>query len=100
MGERPVGRIAGWALLALAGIALAVVLSVAASSLSTQPIGRSAEPLRAGDKLAPHSGGADGYEGGEAAPANAHPDSPADHAHADGSDSGTRPGADDDDGIR
>ena len=47
------GRIAGWVLLALAGLAVAVALSVAASNLSTQPIGLSAEPLRAGDRLAP-----------------------------------------------
>jgi hypothetical protein len=47
------GRTAGWALLALAGIAVAVALSVAAGSLSTQPIGLSDEPLRAGDRLAP-----------------------------------------------
>jgi hypothetical protein len=47
------GRTAGWALLALVGIAVAVALSVAAGSLSTQPIGLSSEPLRAGDRLAP-----------------------------------------------
>jgi hypothetical protein len=44
---------AGWVLVALAGLAIAVVLSVAASNLSTQPIGLSNEPLRAGDRLAP-----------------------------------------------
>jgi hypothetical protein len=47
------GRIAAWVLLALAGLAVAVALSVAASNLSTQPIGLSGEPLRAGDRLAP-----------------------------------------------
>lgn len=46
-------RVIGWALLALAGLAVAVALSIAASNLSTQPIGLSGEPLRAGDKLAP-----------------------------------------------
>jgi hypothetical protein len=51
----PRGRrhIAGWTLLALVGIAVAVALSVTASSLSTQPIGLSGEQLRAGDRLAP-----------------------------------------------
>jgi hypothetical protein len=53
MSEHPFGRAAGWVLLALAGLALAVVLSVTASNLSTQPIGLSGEPLRAGEKLAP-----------------------------------------------
>jgi hypothetical protein len=53
MSDHPFGRAAGWVLLALAGLALAVVLSVTASNLSTQPIGLSGEPLRAGDKLAP-----------------------------------------------
>jgi hypothetical protein len=56
MSEHPRGRLAGWILLALAGLALAVVLSVTASNLSTQPIGLSGEPLRAGDRLAPPQG--------------------------------------------
>lgn len=47
------GRVVGWVLLALAGLAVAVALSVAASNLSTQPIGLSGEQLRAGDRLAP-----------------------------------------------
>jgi hypothetical protein len=55
MSDHPRGRLAGWILLALAGLALAVALSVTASNLSTQPIGLSAEPLRAGDRLAPSS---------------------------------------------
>jgi hypothetical protein len=55
MSDHPRGRLAGWILLALAGLALAVVLSVTASNLSTQPIGLSGEPLRAGDRLAPAS---------------------------------------------
>jgi hypothetical protein len=46
-------RTAGWILLALVGIAVAVALSVAASSLSTQPLGLSGEQLRAGERLAP-----------------------------------------------
>lgn len=53
MAEHPRAGAAGWVLLALAGIAIAVALSVAASNLSTQPIGLSGEPLRAGDRLAP-----------------------------------------------
>lgn len=55
MSDHPGRRLAGWILLALAGLALAVVLSVTASNLSTQPIGLSGEPLRAGDRLAPLS---------------------------------------------
>lgn len=55
MSDHPRGRVAGWILLALAGLAIAVALSVTASNLSTQPIGLSGEPLRAGDKLAPAS---------------------------------------------
>ena len=55
MNDHPRGRIAGWILLALAGLAIAVALSVTASNLSTQPIGLSGEPLRAGDRLAPAS---------------------------------------------
>jgi hypothetical protein len=43
----------GWILLALAGLAVAVALSVTASNLSTQPIGLSGQPLRAGARLAP-----------------------------------------------
>jgi hypothetical protein len=53
MSEQPRARVVGWILLALAGLALAVALSLAASNLSTQPIGLSGEPLRAGDRLAP-----------------------------------------------
>src|SRR3954453_4627848 len=53
MSDHPRGRLAGWVLLALAGLAVAVALSVTASNLSTQPIGLSGEPLRAGDRLAP-----------------------------------------------
>jgi hypothetical protein len=47
------GHTAGWILMALVGIVVAVALSVTASSLSTQPIGLSGEQLRAGDRLAP-----------------------------------------------
>jgi hypothetical protein len=55
MTDHPRSRVAGWILVALAGLGIAVALSVAASSLSTQPIGLSNEPLRAGDRLAPPS---------------------------------------------
>jgi hypothetical protein len=53
MSDHPRGRFAGWILIAVAGLAIAVALSVAASNLSTQPIGLSGEPLRAGVRLAP-----------------------------------------------
>lgn len=53
MTEHPRGRVVGWVLMALGGLAIAVALSVAASNLSTQPIGISGEPLKAGDRLAP-----------------------------------------------
>jgi hypothetical protein len=53
MREHPRAGFAGWVLVALAGIAVAVALSVAASNLSTQPIGISEEPLRATTRLAP-----------------------------------------------
>jgi hypothetical protein len=49
-------RMVGWILVGLAGLAVAVALSVAASNLSTQPIGLSNEPLRAGERLAPAVG--------------------------------------------
>src|SRR4051812_49417169 len=53
MSEHPRAGTAGWVLIALAGLAIAVLLSVAASNLSTQPIGLEGEPLRAGERLAP-----------------------------------------------
>lgn len=53
MKTHPRTRVAGLVLLALAGLAVAVALSVAASTLSRQPIGLSGEPLRAGQTLAP-----------------------------------------------
>ena len=53
MREHPRAGFAGWVLAAVAGIAVAVALSVAASTLSRQPIGISEEPLRAGTRLAP-----------------------------------------------
>lgn len=55
MSDHPRAHLVGWILLALAGLALAVALSVTASNLSTQSIGLSEEPLRAGDRLAPPS---------------------------------------------
>ena len=54
-GRQPRRRAAGAILLALAGLAVAVALSLAASNLSTQPIGLSAEPLSAGRALAPQT---------------------------------------------
>src|SRR4051794_3157506 len=55
MTDHPRGRLVVWVLLALAGLAVAVALSVTASNLSTQPIGLQGEELRAGDRLAPPS---------------------------------------------
>jgi hypothetical protein len=44
-----------WTLAAVAGILVAAGVTLAASSLSSQRIGLSAEPLTAGDNLAPTS---------------------------------------------
>ena len=60
MSEHPRAGLAAWILIALAGLAIAVALSVAASNLSTQPIGLEGEPLRAGEKLAPATTGSSG----------------------------------------
>jgi hypothetical protein len=49
----PRARVARLVLLALAGLAVAVALSIAASKLTSQPIGLSGEPDRAGETLAP-----------------------------------------------
>lgn len=42
-----------WALIALAGLLIAVAVAVLASKLTSQRIGLSSEPLRAGQSLAP-----------------------------------------------
>jgi hypothetical protein len=42
-----------WTGLALLGICIAAAVSVAAGSLSSQPIGLTSEPVSAGDKLVP-----------------------------------------------
>jgi len=47
-------KIALWILGALAGVVLAAGVTYAASSLSTQRIGLSSEPVNAGRELAPH----------------------------------------------
>ena len=44
-----------WVLIALAGLAVAAVVSLSASDLTSQPVGLSSEPLTAGDQLAPRS---------------------------------------------
>jgi hypothetical protein len=46
-------RIAAWTLAAVAGLVLAVAISYAASTLSSQHVGLSSEPLTAGDRLVP-----------------------------------------------
>ncbi len=47
---------AKWIALALVGLAIAGGVAIAASALTSQQIGISAEPIEAGDTLAPHSG--------------------------------------------
>lgn len=42
-----------WALLAVAGLLIAVALTMAATKLTSQDIGLEAEPVNAGDQLAP-----------------------------------------------
>jgi hypothetical protein len=42
-----------WTLLALLGVVIAAVAAYAANQLATQPVGLSAEPITAGDRLAP-----------------------------------------------
>jgi len=49
---------AGWAALALLGLVVAAAISLAASRLSSQHIGLSAEPLGAGQSLTPKEDGA------------------------------------------
>jgi septal ring-binding cell division protein DamX len=48
-----------WTLAAVAGLLLAAGVTLAASSLSSQRVGLSAEPLTAGDSLAPTPAGAE-----------------------------------------
>jgi hypothetical protein len=49
----PGRRILLWTLLALAGLLVAVAVTTAATSLTSQRVGLQAEPLNAGDSLAP-----------------------------------------------
>jgi hypothetical protein len=51
----PVRRILLWTLLALAGLLIAVGVTTAATSLTSQRVGLQAEPLDAGVELAPSS---------------------------------------------
>lgn len=48
-------RVAAWALAAVAGLVLAVAISYVASTLSSQHVGLSSEPLTAGERLVPHA---------------------------------------------
>ena len=56
-----------WILLALLGLLIAVAVGIAASELTSQQIGLSSEPLRAGQELAPQPSGSgdDHGQGGE-----------------------------------
>lgn len=45
-----------WTVLALVGLAIAAGVALAASALTSQQIGISAESISAGDALAPHAG--------------------------------------------
>jgi len=49
----PVRRFLLWGLLALAGLLVAVGVTTAATSLTSQRVGLQAEPLDAGERLAP-----------------------------------------------
>jgi len=51
----PLRRILVWTLLALAGLLIAVGVTTAATSLTSQRVGLQAEPLDAGVELAPRS---------------------------------------------
>ena len=51
----PVRRILLWTVLALAGLLVAVAVTTAATSLTSQRVGLQAEPLDAGEALAPRS---------------------------------------------
>jgi hypothetical protein len=44
-----------WVLIALLGLAVAALVSLSASDLTSQPVGLSSEPLTAGDQLAPRT---------------------------------------------
>lgn len=55
-----------WTALALVGLAIAVAVGVAAGKLTSQRIGLSSEPLKAGEALAPKAGEAhNGNPGGK-----------------------------------
>ena len=49
----PVRRILLWTVLALAGLLVAVAVTMAATSLTSQRVGLQSEPLDAGEALAP-----------------------------------------------
>ena len=51
----PVRRILLWTVLALAGLLVAVAVTTAATSLTSQRVGLQAEPLDAGEALAPRA---------------------------------------------
>jgi hypothetical protein len=51
----PIRRILLWTALALGGLLVAVAVTTAATSLTSQRVGLQAEPLDAGDELVPRS---------------------------------------------
>jgi hypothetical protein len=55
----PIRRILLWTALALAGLLVAVAVTTAATSLTSPRVGLQAEPLDAGDALAPREQGDD-----------------------------------------
>jgi len=73
-----------WSLLALAGLAVAISVGVAAAALTSNQIGLSEEPIRAGEALAPSSA-RDDHSGGRGR------DHPEDGPHHSGHDDSSIP---------
>ena len=74
-----------WSLLALAGLAVAIGVGVAAAALTSNQIGLSEEPIRAGEALAPSSA-RDDHSGGRG---RDHPEDGPHHGGHDDSSTGT-----------
>jgi hypothetical protein len=70
-----------WSLLALLGLVVAVAVGVAAAALTSNQIGLSEEPIRAGEALAPESDGGHGRD--------RHGDDREDGGHGDGDSTST-----------
>jgi hypothetical protein len=73
-----------WSLLAFAGLAVAIGVGVAAAALTSNQIGLSEEPIRAGEALAPSSA-RDDHSGGRGR------DHPEDGPHRGGNDDSSTP---------